>query len=190
VKIIVGLGNPGKKFERTRHNIGFRVIDKLVVSDFYTASQDDFLLKKKYLALINEGYINDEKVLLVKPQTYMNNAGETVRRIISNIPEGIKDLLVVSDDFNLAFGTLRFRHQGSSGGHKGLQSIIEQLGHTKFKRLRIGIGLPNGIDPSEFVLGKFSTQEGKETDNILNRAVEAIAFYLKNGIEPVMSRYN
>ncbi|MFH0888964.1 MAG: aminoacyl-tRNA hydrolase [Planctomycetota bacterium] len=190
MKVIVGLGNPGKKFERTRHNIGFRVIDKLLMADLYNKSKDVFSLKDKYIALINEGSILDEKVFLVKPQTYMNNVGETIKKMIYNTPEGIGNLLVVSDDFNLTFGTLRFRHQGSSGGHKGLQSIIEQIGNTKFPRLRIGIGLPDRIDPSEFVLRKFSEQEEKEIKHIINRAVEAIIFYLKNGIEMTMNRYN
>ena len=190
MKVIVGLGNPGKKFERTRHNIGFRVIDKLATSDLYTKSKDIFVLKERYRALINEGFIFDEKVLLVKPQTYMNNSGETINRIMYNKPEGTENLLVVSDDFNLTLGALRFRHQGSSGGHKGLQSIIEHLGNTKFSRLRIGIGLPDGIDPSEFVLRKFSEQEEKEIKHIINRAVEAVIFYLKNGMEMTMNRYN
>ncbi|MFH1230795.1 MAG: aminoacyl-tRNA hydrolase [Planctomycetota bacterium] len=190
MKVIVGLGNPGKKFERTRHNIGFRVVDKLVISDLYTGSKNIFSLRKKYLALVNEGYIFDEKVLLVKPQTYMNNVGETIKRVTCNIPEGIENLLVISDDFNLTFGTLRFRQQGSSGGHKGLQSIIEHLGNTKFSRLRIGIGLPDGIDPSNFVLGKFSEQEEKEIKHIINRAVEDVVFYLENGIEMTMNKYN
>lgn len=190
MKIIVGLGNPGKKFERTRHNIGFRVIDNLARSDLYLSSKRVFLLNEKYLALINEGYISDERVLLVKPQTYMNNVGETVKRIIDNLSEVIGNLLIVSDDFNLPFGTLRFAHQGSSGGHKGLQSIIEHLNYMKFSRLRIGIGLPAGIDHSEFVLEKFSGLEEKENKHILNCAVESIECYLKNGIERAMNMYN
>jgi PTH1 family peptidyl-tRNA hydrolase len=191
VKIIVGLGNPGKKFEKTRHNIGFRVIDALLNSDLYKpVAKRVFLLQEKNIALISEGSVFDEKVFLVKPQTYMNNTGGAIEGLKNNFSGIMDDFLFVSDDFNLPFGILRFRRQGSSGGHKGLQSIIDQIGHTRFPRLRIGIGLPDDNDPTMFVLEKFSIQEENELKYVLNRAVESIFFYLKQGIEIAMNKYN
>ncbi|MBI5779986.1 MAG: aminoacyl-tRNA hydrolase [Planctomycetes bacterium] len=188
--IIIGLGNPGKKYELTRHNVGFMVIDKLACSEWYAGITKTFRLKEEYRSLVSKGTVSNEKVLLVKPQTYMNNSGTAAAVIAQNFSEPIDGLLVVLDDYNLPIGTVRFRREGSSGGHKGLQSIIGQLGDNKFHRLRVGIGLPDGVDPMNFVLDKFTVTEEKEIKQALNSAVEAIVFYIQNGIEKSMNKYN
>ncbi|MEW6027490.1 MAG: aminoacyl-tRNA hydrolase [Planctomycetota bacterium] len=188
--IIIGLGNPGKKYESTRHNVGFMVVDKLAGAKEFSDSTGTFRMKEQFQALVSKGSVCGEKVLLVKPQTYMNNSGQAVAAIGRNLSEPVSGLLVVSDDYNLSLGAIRFRREGSSGGHKGLQSIIEQLGHNKFHRLRIGVGLPDGIDPVEFVLNKFSKAEEREIKQSLQRAVEAIVFYIQNGIDKSMNEYN
>lgn len=199
--IIIGLGNPGKKYELTRHNVGFMVIDNLAGSAEFSGVAGAFRMKEQYQALVNKGTISGNKALLVKPQTYMNRSGQTVAGIMQNLSEPIEGLLVISDDYNLPLGVIRFRRDGSSGGHKGLQSIIEQLGNNKFHRIRIGVGLPErvdphtnfigvGVDPVDFVLEMFTKAEEKEMKQIIPRAVEAIVFYMQNGIEKSMNRYN
>lgn len=188
--IIIGLGNPGKKYELTRHNVGFMVIDKLADSAEFSGVAGAFRMKEQYQALVNKGVISGDKAMLVKPQTYMNRSGQAVAGIMQNLSEPIGELLVISDDYNLPFGAIRFRRDGSSGGHKGLQSIIEQLGDNKFHRLRVGVGLPERVDPVEFVLERFTKAEEKEMREIISRSVEAIIFYIKNGIEKSMNKYN
>ena len=188
--IIIGLGNPGKKYELTRHNVGFMVIDKLADSAEFSGVARTFRMKEQFQALVNKGTISGDKALLVKPQTYMNRSGQTVAGIMQNLSEPVGDLLVIADDYNIPFGAIRFRREGSSGGHKGLQSIIEQLGNNKFHRLRIGIGLPERIDPVEFVLEKFTKAEEKEMQQIISMAVDAIIFYVHNDIEKSMNKYN
>jgi PTH1 family peptidyl-tRNA hydrolase len=148
VKFIIGIGNPGKEYEKTRHNVGFRVID---------------LLKEHKVS----------GACLVKPQTYVNRTGEEVLRLTKKHALLSKDILIVCDDVNLPFGELRFRGAGSSGGHKGLVSVIEALGSQEFARLRIGVGhksMPKDLTP--FVLGAFSAEEEKQLEGILNQAVE------------------
>jgi len=187
VKIIVGLGNPGKKYEKTRHNIGFRVVEEMAKS---LMSADKFKLKGDFRALINEGFVENEKVLLVKPQSYMNNSGESVSSIVNYFALSLDDLLIVSDDFSLPFAVLRFRQQGSSGGHNGLKSIIENIGHSRFSRLRVGIGLPEKVECAEYVLQNFSPAEEKRNPAVIKKCVEAIKFYMINGIEQTMNVYN
>ena len=131
-----------------------------------------------------------DKVLLVKPQTYMNRSGQSVAGIMQNLSEPISGLLVISDDYNLPFGAIRFRRDGSSGGHKGLQSIIEQWGNNNFHRIRIGVGLPEKVDPVDFVLERFTKTEEKEMERVISQSVDAIIFYMQNGIDKSMNRYN
>jgi PTH1 family peptidyl-tRNA hydrolase len=191
VKIVVGLGNPGRKYDLTRHNAGFMVIDKLAISESFSGSAKGFMIKDAYQSLVNKGRIGLDKVLLVKPQTYMNKSGDAVAGIMQNISEPVDGLLVVSDDYNLPLGSIRFRREGASGGHNGLQSIIGQLGGDKFHRLRIGIGTPGSAnDPIDFVLEKFSKPEMKEMDQAFQTSVEAIVFYIQNGIDKSMNKYN
>lgn len=185
MKIIIGLGNPGDQYGRTRHNLGFRVVDML-------AGQADIKLARSryFKAYAGKGVIGDEPVMLAKPLTYMNNSGQAVKSIVDYTKAPLEKLLVVCDDFQIPHGKLRIRRQGSSGGHNGLESIIGLLGGEQFSRLRIGLGGPAGADPKKFVLGNFTRAEEKLNKEILDRAVQAVQCWLKDGIEKAMTRFN
>jgi peptidyl-tRNA hydrolase, PTH1 family len=185
VKLVVGLGNPGKKYERTRHNLGFLVIDRI-------ATQNEVVIKKKRCnALIGEWSCNDEKVLLVKPQTYMNRSGEAVKKLIREFGASTEDLVVVYDDLDLPFGRIRIRPQGSAGGHRGLRSIMESVGDAPFYRVRIGIGRPpEGVNAEDYVLEPFDSQERSELNDSVSRAAEAVLTLLKDGAQRAMERFN
>ncbi len=170
--LIVGLGNPGKKYELTRHNVGFLVVDKL-------AKDSGFEFKKKTSveASLAEGTIGDERVLLCKPQTFMNASGRSVKSILQKYPVEIKDVLVVYDDADLEFGDIRLKPGGSSAGHNGIESIIEAFGKgTNIARVRVGIGRPShqDIPLEDFVLQKFSKQEQEKLNEVLDNAIEKI----------------
>jgi len=167
MKLIVGLGNPGLKYKSTRHNIGFKAVGLLAKK--YNIKID----KLQYGAKIGKGFINNHKVILALPQKFMNLSGESVGWIIKNEKINKVDLLVVCDDVNLKYGTLRLRKEGSAGGHNGLKSIIEHLGGGDFARLRVGIGY-EGIsgDITDFVLGNFTKEENVSLADILDKAVE------------------
>lgn len=186
--IIVGLGNPGKKYENTRHNAGFMFVDYVCM-----ANKSTFKLKKEFEAEISEIYINGEKHILVKPITYMNNSGNAVYKVLNYFKKGnnidINDLIVIYDDMDLPVGGLRIRKNGSSGGHNGMKSIISCIGSSEFKRIRIGIGHPqdNQID---YVLGKFSKTEGNIIQDILEKSPNLIDDLINRGIEYIMNNYN
>ena len=186
--IIVGLGNPGNKYEKTRHNAGFMFVDYVC-----KANKTVFKLKKEFEAEVAEIFINNEKHILVKPITYMNNSGNAVYKVMNfykkNNDININDLIVIYDDMDLPIGSLRIRKNGSSGGHNGMKSIISCVGSTEFKRIRIGIGHPeeNQID---FVLGKFSKREGEYIQNILDISPNLIDDLIIKGIDYVMNNYN
>ncbi|MBN2365259.1 MAG: aminoacyl-tRNA hydrolase [Calditrichaeota bacterium] len=182
--VIVGLGNPGLQYKETRHNIGFMVLDQFCRKHKLAFRKSG----KMYRAVSFE--FESEKVRFVKPQTYMNESGNAVRKAV--IESGITDfsrLLVVSDDINLPFGTIRLRESGSAGGQKGLQSIIDHLGTNAFPRMRIGIG-NHFSDAADYVLSRFSRKEQKDVPFILTYAVEALEYFISNGIELTMSKYN
>ena len=151
--VIAGLGNPGKKYENTRHNMGFLTIDKL-------AEKNNIKVNKiKHKALVGDGIISGQRVLLVKPQTYMNLSGESLREIVSYYNINLENMLVIYDDFDLEAGTLRIRKKGSAGSHNGMKSIIAQLKSQEFPRIRVGIGKSGGLDWKDFVIGKMGKQE-------------------------------
>lgn len=182
--IFFGLGNPGSRYARTRHNIGFRVIDGLA----------EQLSEKKEGRTGNAdwvyGKVNTRNVLVVKPLTFMNKSGLAVKDLLSQSNVNIAATMVVVDDFNIPVGTLRARRGGSHGGHNGLKSITSAIG-PDFPRLRIGIGpLPEGADIIDFVLGDFSDQEESALAEVISRAVEALNFFMKEGIDPLMNKYN
>ena len=181
--LIVGLGNPGTKYALTRHNMGFRVIDLL------SAQTGIEVTKEVFNGLLGRGKIFDNDVLLFKPTTYMNLSGTAVQQVVHYFKVDIDDVIVVFDDMALAPGTIRMRIQGSSGGQKGIQNIIEQLGTDKIKRIRIGIGEPsdNAID---YVLSKPLKEEEPLIDDAVSRAVEAIKEALKSSFEKAMTKYN
>lgn len=181
--LIVGLGNPGTKYALTRHNMGFRVIDLL------SAQTGIEVTKEVFNGLLGRGKIFDNDVLLFKPTTYMNLSGTAVQQVVHYFKVDIDDVIVVFDDMALAPGTIRMRIQGSSGGQKGIQNIIEQLGTDKIKRIRIGIGEPsdNAID---YVLSKPLKEEEPLIDDAVSKAVEAIKEALKSSFEKAMTKYN
>ena len=156
MKIIVGLGNPGKEYEKTRHNVGFMVID-LIAKEL-----DIKVSTQKFKALIGEGFFKGEKVILVKPQTYMNLSGDSVSAIMKYYDAYDEDLLIISDDLDLQIGMIRIRDKGSAGGQKGIKSIIDRLGTQEFSRLRVGIGKSTVIKTVDYVLGKIDPEVAVE----------------------------
>lgn len=184
--IIVGLGNPGTQYAHTRHNAGFEAIDRL--ADEYRISIDN----KKFQALCGSGYIEGQKVLLVKPQTYMNLSGESVRAACDFFkidPE--EELIVLYDDISLAPGQLRIRKKGSAGGHNGIKNIIQHLGTQVFQRVKIGVGeKPKEYDLADYVLGHFSKEEWAEMEDAFKRAAKAAAELTGGDVERVMNEYN
>lgn len=184
MKLLVGLGNPGSEYAETRHNAGFRVIDML-------ARRLGVQVDKPFLrALVGRGEINEFRVILAKPLTYMNASGEAVAALLRWYKLTPADLLVVYDDMDLPPGVVRIRPKGGSGGHRGLASVVEHVGTKEFARLRVGIGKPASGDPVNWVLGKFAGEEKKVIEPVLERAVEAICTFVTRGINEAMNRYN
>jgi PTH1 family peptidyl-tRNA hydrolase len=184
VKIIVGLGNPGGHYEGTRHNIGFQVVDRLAEINHILIST------KRFKTLYGRGWIDSQRVLLVKPMTFMNRSGEAVKKAIHFFQVGTEDLIVIHDDLDLSFGRLRFKRRGNDGGHQGVRSIIESMGKNTFLRLKVGIGRPpQGMDPAEYVLTSFDEIQKTHLEGILSRAAESLMVMLLEGIEKAMNRY-
>ena len=184
--VIVGLGNPGKKYENTRHNAGFLMVDAL-------ASKYGISVKeKKHKALCGTGVIEGVKVLLVKPETYMNLSGESVGEIMNFYkldPE--EEMLVIYDDISLAPGNIRIRKKGSAGGHNGIKSIIAYLGTQNFQRIKIGVGeKPKNWDLADYVLGKFSDEDKKMLEESLKNTVKATELIVMDEIDEAMNLYN
>jgi PTH1 family peptidyl-tRNA hydrolase len=184
--IIAGLGNPGKQYEGTRHNIGWQVIDAL--AEKYNIK----VTESKFKGLIGKGMINGEKVILLKPLTYMNLSGEAVREAVNfyKIDE-TAELIVVADDISLDVGHIRMRKKGSAGGHNGLKNIIAHLGHENFIRIKMGVGdKPAGYDLADYVLGHFTGEEEKVMEESRKTAVLAIETIMSDGIDRAMNLYN
>jgi PTH1 family peptidyl-tRNA hydrolase len=185
VKAIFGLGNPGVHYQRSRHNIGFQVVDRLAQKSHIV------ICTKRFKALYGTGWIDSEEVVLAKPMTFMNRSGEAVRKAVNFFNVGMKDSIVVHDDLDLPFGRLRFKRRGGDGGHQGVRSIIESLDGNAFLRLKVGIGRPpKGLDPSEYVLQPFDAMQQSDLDRILTKAAESLGVMLLEGIEAAMSRYH
>lgn len=185
MKIIAGLGNPGARYRNTRHNIGFMVAD-LLAERWRTAFD-----REKHDSLIAETRIDGERVLLVKPMTYMNNSGLALAQVLRNAPVTPDDVLVVVDEVDLPLGRVRLRAGGSAGGHNGLKSIIRSLGTQDFPRLRIGVGRDSaGGDVVDHVLGTFTPAEFDERDRMVERAADAAAAWIARGITAAMNDFN
>lgn len=184
--VIVGLGNPTKEYENTRHNVGFMCLDSLA------SAHDIKIIEHKHKALIGKGYIEGQKVILAKPLTYMNNSGESVREIIDYYKvDSENELLIIYDDIDLDVGRLRIRSKGSAGGHNGIKSIINHLGTTNFNRIRVGVGAkPEGGDLVNHVLGHFSGDDKKEIEIARKTVADAVKEYLTDGIDSAMNKYN
>lgn len=183
-RLLVGLGNPGPEYARNRHNVGFMCLDRLAERHGISP------WRRKHHALVAEGLVEDHPVALIKPQTFMNLSGQAVRPLVRHYGVALADLLVIHDDLDLELGVLRLRPRGSSGGHKGVQHIIDALGSREFPRLRIGIGRPVGEDPVDYVLSNFTLDESILIDRALDRAVEAIGVWLELGIAVAMNAFN
>lgn len=184
--IIAGLGNPDRQYEGTRHNVGFDVIDR--IAEKYNISVD----VKKHRALLGKGVIEGQKVILAKPQTYMNLSGESIRSLVDyyKIDEE-HELLVIYDDINLGVGQLRIREKGSAGGHNGIKNIIAHLGTQVFPRIRVGVGeKPSRYDLADYVLGHFSKAEKELMEEGYDHAVDAAGMILSGRIGDAMSEYN
>ncbi len=183
-KLVVGLGNPGTKYEGTRHNVGFEIIDQLARNPSTSSFQ------RKFDGFLAETEIAYHKILLLKPETFMNLSGRSVRQAFQFYKLDPTDLLVVCDDLSLPLGKLRLRPSGSDGGQKGLKDIITQLGTSDFARLRIGIGERGPIDAADFVLSRFRSTEKPMMDDALILATQAIAVWADQGIDAAMNRFN
>lgn len=184
--LIAGLGNPGRQYEKTRHNMGFDTIDELI--DRHRIPQGGIAHKAMY----GKGMIAGEKVLAVKPLTYMNLSGEAIREYVNYYkmdPE--TELIVIYDDIDLDLGQIRIRKKGSAGGHNGIKSIIAQIGTQNFYRIKVGVGAkPKGWDLADYVLGRFSSEERELVDKAICDAADAVEMILKDGIEAAMNHYN
>ena len=184
--LIVGLGNPGKTYEATRHNMGFDTIDYLIEEHRIPQSG------VKFNAMYGKGIIGGEKVILMKPLSYMNLSGGPVQEMANYFkidPE--TELIVIYDDIDLEPGQLRIRKQGSAGGHNGIKDIINRLGTQKFLRVKVGVGAkPKGWDLADYVLGRFSTEERKLVDESIQRAGKAVELMISQGVDAAMNEYN
>lgn len=183
MKLIVGLGNPGKKYEGTRHNMGFMAVD--LFSDMAKIDVD----KEVFSGLLGRGKVFDEDILVFKPTTFMNLSGTAVSQVVHYFKIEKENIIVVYDDMAIAPGNIRLRLNGSSGGHKGMQNIIEQLGTSDIKRIRVGIGEPT-YDTVDFVLSKPLKEEKELIDGAIENAANAIKEALKSGFDRAMNRFN
>lgn len=185
MKIIVGLGNPGNEYAKTRHNVGFMLIDSLAEHLNIT------LWKDKFNAQIAEGRIGAEKILLVKPQTYMNNSGEAVGPLMRWYKLEPEDIIVAHDDMDIPAGTIRIRKKGSSGGHNGIKSLISHIGSENFARVRLGIGRPlPGWSVVKHVLAPFPAEDKAEVDKAIDYLIPAVECIVSDGLDIAMNKYN
>ncbi len=185
MKLIIGLGNPGTEYFDTRHNIGFKAIDAL--GDHYHIN----INKRKFRAEYGEGKVGDKKVILVKPQTYMNLSGESVKAFATWYKIKQKDILIIYDDVSLPPGKLRIRIKGSAGGHNGIKSIIQHLGSEEFERIKVGIGeKPQGWNLADYVLSRFTSADMKSIEETMEELVGAVDLMLEKGIQEAMNKYN
>ncbi|MCX7746273.1 MAG: aminoacyl-tRNA hydrolase [Clostridia bacterium] len=185
IYIVIGLGNPGARYEYTRHNVGFIAVDLLAQKYGIKIS------KIKHKAILGEGSIEGAKVVLVKPQTYMNLSGESVREVLDWYKAPIKNVIIIYDDIDLAVGKIRIRPKGSSGTHNGMRSVLYQIQTDEFPRVRIGIGKPpEGWQLADFVLSKFTQEEKRSIEEGITNGAEAASAIIKSGIESAMNKYN
>jgi PTH1 family peptidyl-tRNA hydrolase len=183
--VIVGLGNPGRQYRAHRHNVGYMVLEHLATANGLAFG------RVQHDSVVASGPIREREVILVKPQTFMNASGRAVSRLVRYYRVPLECLLVVYDDLDLPLGTLRFRDSGGAGGHKGVDSVVEELASQSFPRLRLGIGRPPGqMDPADYVLQPFRDDERPLLDHVIREAVAGIYTFLTDGVELAMSRHN
>lgn len=184
MKLIVGLGNPGREYEKTRHNIGFQMIDK------FAKELGVSINKSKFNGLYGEVLINGEKVVLLKPQSYINLSGEVIRSFVDFYKISINDILIIHDDLDLSVGTYKIKQKGSSGGHNGLKNIELHLGTQEYKRIKVGISNNKNIDTKDYVLGKISKEETEKIVEVQNIVLSILNDYFKISFSDLMAKYN
>ena len=185
MKCFIGLGNPGPKYDKTRHNIGFMAIDRL------SSDIDIELDKTKFKCNFGTGLLNGEKVMLVKPQTFMNLSGEGVRPLVDYYNIELEDIVVIYDDLDLPLGRIRLRQKGSGGGHNGIKSLTQHFGSEKYNRIRLGIERPpQGMPVTNYVLGKFPKADSQTVDKVLDVSSEACRSFVSAPFLDVMNEYN
>lgn len=184
MKLIVGLGNPGMEYENTRHNVGFMVIDKFIEHIGYVS------MKKKYDGLYCEVFYQNEKIIILKPQKYINLSGEVVKKFIDYYKIDISDILIINDDLDLPVGCYKLKPSGGSAGHNGLKNIEKELNTNEYKRLKIGISNNKNIETKDYVLGKFSNDDKKALNRVIDKSILILDDYLKFPFQDVMSKYN
>lgn len=183
--LLIGLGNPGREYQTNRHNFGFMLIDRIAVRLNARG------LKVQSKAIVTDGIFQDRKIILAKPQTYMNLSGQSIQGLANFYKLPLENLLVAHDDLDIPFGTIRMRPGGGPGGQKGVASTIAQLGTKDFARLRLGIGRPPGrMDPAAYVLQDFSRDETKILSEVLDRAADAALEFVVSGLDKAMNKYN
>jgi len=181
--LIVGLGNPGREYDNTRHNIGFDAID--VIADRYNIE----VSRIKFKGVYGEGFINGEKIILLKPTTYMNLSGESIREVMDFYKLSQEDILVIYENVSLDVGRIRIREKGSAGGHNGIKSIIANIGTDVFSRIKVGVGKPQG-DLVKHVLGTFSKEDREDLNKVLQTVAEAAETIIKEDAKEAMNKYN
>lgn len=184
MKLVVGLGNPGKRYERTRHNVGFWVVDR------FAQDHGEASWSSRFSGLVGEVRLGDERVVLLKPTTFMNASGRAVRQAVDFYKLDLGRLLVICDDFALKIGRLRIRSGGSAGGQNGLKDVIRSLGTDAFSRLRVGIGPPRGDDVTDFVLTEFRGDERQVVEDCVVSAAMAVQMWCRDGVEAAMNAFN
>lgn len=184
IRLIVGLGNPGSRYARSRHNVGFLIADR------FAHSQTLEFSRRRFNAALAEGVVAGARVIVAKPQTFMNSSGDAVGKLFAFFKIAPQHLLVIYDDLDLPLGKIRLRSGGSSGGHHGMESIIARIGTSDFPRLRIGIGRPNPDADIDHVLGDFEPEEHAVMDETFARAADAVDVWLASGITTAMNRFN
>lgn len=185
MKLIIGLGNPGKEYGNTRHNIGFMFVDKYIEYKNINVNWSN-----KFDGLYFESNINGEKTIFLKPQTFMNLSGDSVRKVMDYFKIGVDDILVINDDLDLKVGNFKLKSNGSCGGHNGLRDIEKKVGSQEYKRLKIGISKKSNVDTKDYVLGKFSSEELNLLDELFNTLYLVIDDYFKIPFNDLMSKYN
>ena len=184
IKLVVGLGNPGKKYQNTRHNVGFKVMDELATR------LEVFKWKERDGALYFDCHLDMCRVVFLKPQEYINLSGDVMIKFVNFLDIKLEDILVVSDDLDLPLGVIKLKEKGSSGGHNGLKNIESQLKTNEYKRIKIGISNDKTIDTKDYVLGKFSNEEKKKISLAVQKAADAVLDSIGHPFQEVMSKYN
>lgn len=184
MKLIVGLGNPGKEYEKTRHNMGFMAIDK------YTTSKGLFFDKEKFGGIYTYFLYNNEKIMLLKPQKYINLSGDVIKKYMDYFKIDIDNLLVISDDLDMNIGKIKIKYKGSSGGHNGLKNIEANLNTRNYKRIKIGISNNKQIDTKDYVLGKLDQESNQIIQNTIQKFPQILDDYLNMSFDNLMNKYN